>query len=60
MVRVQVHLRADKLDNIASGGWRGNKSSPYAKVTMTGVDVDSSAAAAVSATGEVELGKTEV
>ena len=31
-MRVQLHLRADKLSNIAKGKWRGKRSSPYIKI----------------------------
>jgi hypothetical protein len=31
-MRVQIHLRAEKLKNIARGKWRGKRSSPYCRV----------------------------
>lgn len=31
-MRVQIHLRAEKLKNLAKGKWRGKRSSPYCKV----------------------------
>lgn len=31
-MRVQIHLRAEKLKNIAKGKWRGKRSNPYCKV----------------------------
>jgi hypothetical protein len=31
-MRVQIHIRAEKLKNIARGQWRGKRSSPYCKV----------------------------
>ncbi|KAL9189791.1 hypothetical protein ACHAXT_009466 [Thalassiosira profunda] len=54
-MRVQVHLRAEKLGNIARGRWRGKKSNPYAVVSLPN-ELGPNA----SASGEVELGKTEV
>lgn len=55
-MRVQVHLRADKLGNIARGRWlRGRRSSPYAAVSLSG-----GSGPEASAGGEIELGKTEV
>lgn len=54
MTRVQVHLRAEKLDNLASGRWRGRKSNPYAAVSQ------GEGSGSASAGGTVQLGETEV
>eukprot|EP00970_Alexandrium_tamarense_P018739 scaffold13383_cov310-Alexandrium_tamarense.AAC.1 len=53
-MRVQVHLRAEKLGNIARGRWRGKKSNPYAKVTFVGGN------GAGTSVALVDLGSTEV
>lgn len=38
-MRVQIHLRAEKLKNLARGKWRGKRSSPYCKVVSLSTDV---------------------
>lgn len=58
-MRVQVHLRAENLGNIAKGRWCGKTSSPYAALSSPSLDGASSTATA-TATGAVELGKTEI
>ena len=58
-MRVQVHLRAEKLGNIARGRWRGNKSNPYATVSLSDVGSDPVNVVGSTDAGR-ELGKTEV
>ena len=57
-MRVQVHLRAEKLGNIARGRWRGKKSNPYATVSLS--DAGGSDPRASTTDAGRELGKTEV
>ena len=52
-MRVQVHLRAEKLGNIARGKWRGKKSNPYAKVELVGGN-------AMKSMAFMDLGATEM
>ncbi|KAL7465132.1 hypothetical protein ACHAXS_005452 [Conticribra weissflogii] len=52
-MKVQVHLRAEKLGNVSRGRWRGKKSNPYAKVALTSEST-------TVASSMVDLGCTEI
>lgn len=51
-MRVQIHIRAEKLKNIARGQWRGKRSSPYCKVV--------SLSSTSTTTENTFIGQTEV
>jgi len=57
-MRVQIHLRAEKLTNLAHGKWRGKRSSPYCKVVSVSQQSNNENTAVVIGQTEVCHGNT--